>query len=562
MSGVFERQGIKINRTASLAKVLTKYGFEELKVLLDKKSANGNSGNDDLNNSQTIPVDAKGRAEFFSRIRKVLEDLGPTYVKFGQTLSTREDLFPPELIFEFKKLQDRVPYEDFDVHKKFEEELGLPFEEIFESLEPIPFASASIAQVYKGVLKNKKPIILKVRRPGIQKVVQGDLLLLKDIVVFLHNYYPSVREINLLHVFEAFENNLYQELSFKNELKNIQQFAQNFKDIPEVLNMEAYADLSTDEILCLTYMEGVKINDKSFLDQNNISHEKVFDVILELYLAQILDYGFFHADPHPGNIIVNAQGKVTFIDLGSMGRMYAKDKEHLEDFVIYFINKDAARLVSTIKKMALSSSIQNEKSLERDLLDLFNIISNNSLENIDVKALFSRFSKTLNQNQIIMPEHVYLLVRGIVLIEGIGRELVPGLNIIEKIKPYVKKIVAKRLTPENFLQDNLTTIWELKRILSNSPKTLGKLFEQVQNQEIKILTENKSQEKYFAESKKNSKALPFFILAISFFFFGLILYLGNQFLGLQGFDWKSFFLFLFSLVCFGIYFINYFKIKS
>src|SRR5690606_30251041 len=205
-------------------------------------------------------------------------------------------------------------------------------------------------------------------------------------------------------------------------------------------------------------------------------------------------------------------GKVTFIDLGSMGRMYAKDKEHLEDFVIYFINKDAARLVSTIKKMALSSSIQNEKSLERDLLDLFNIISNNTLENIDVKALFSRFSKTLNQNQIIMPEHVYLLVRGIVLIEGIGRELVQGLNIIEKIKPYVKKIVAKRLTPENFLQDNLTTIWELKRILSNSPKTLGKLFEQVQNQEIKILTENKSQEKYFAESKKNSKALPFFIL--------------------------------------------------
>lgn len=547
MSGVFEKPGIKLNRTAKLAKILTQFGFEELKIKSGEFS---------------LPNDSEGKVQFFSRVRRVLEELGPTYVKFGQTLSTREDLFPSELISEFKKLQDNVPFENFDVFQRFEEELGLTVEEVFDSLEKEPFASASIAQVYKGYLKNGNPVILKVKRPGIKKIIQADLLLLKDLVSILHNYYATVREINLLHVFEAFENNLYQELSFNNELKNIQQFALNFKSYPKSYNMQAISDFSNDGILCLTFIEGKKINDKNFLQEQNISQESVFDTLLELYLAQILEFGFFHADPHPGNILVNSSGHITFIDLGSMGKMYTKDKEFLEDFVIYFINKDAERLVSTIKKMAISTAIEIEKNLERDLVELFDIISSNTLENIDIKAMFSRFSRTLNQNRIVMPEHVYLLVKGIVLIEGIGRELVPNLNIIEKIKPYVKIIVSKRLQPQNLMETHLTSLWELQRMLGNTPKTLGKVFEQIQNQEIKIKTENAALDRIFKEYKKHQNASPFLWIALSFLGFGIFLNVGNQIIGFTGFDWASWALITLSVFAFILYFLKYFKINS
>ncbi|HLS38417.1 MAG TPA: AarF/UbiB family protein, partial [Sphingobacterium bovisgrunnientis] len=429
MDGILDRQKAKLKRAAKLMQILTKYGFEDFKSKLD-------SSNSTTSNGDKVTQDAA----FYERVRRAIEELGPTYVKFGQTLSTREDLFPTALIKEFKKLQDNVLPEEIDLIKHLEEELEISAADYFTEIENVPIASASIAQTYKATLQTGEDFILKVKRSGIKEIVRADLLLMKDIIELLTNYYSVVREINLMHVFDAFAKSLQEELSFNNEQKNIQLFARNFRGNADIETMKVYPELSNDNILCISFIDGVKINNKEAITALHLDPESILDKCFNLYLTQMLEHGLFHADPHPGNILVTRSGQVSFIDLGAVAKMSPHDKELLEDFVVYFIYKDATRLVNTLKKMALHVDIKDEKLLIRAFQELLDIINTHSLEELDIKALFSKFSHLLNDNNIIMPEHIYLLVKGIVLMEGIGRELSPSLNIVDKVKPYITKI--------------------------------------------------------------------------------------------------------------------------
>src|SRR5690606_28004747 len=293
------------------------------------------------------------------------EELGPTYVKFGQTLSTREDLFPTALIKEFKKLQDNVLPEEIDLIKHLEEELEISAADYFTEIENVPIASASIAQTYKATLQTGEDVILKVKRSGIKEIVRADLLLMKDIIELLTNYYSVVREINLMHVFDAFAKSLQEELSFNNEQKNSRQFARHFIGNADIEKMKVYPELSNDNILCISFIDGVKINNKEAITALHLDPESILDKCFNLYLTQMLEHGLFHADPHPGNILVTRSGQVSFIDLGAVAKMSPHDKELLEDFVVYFIYKDATRLVNTLKKMALHVDIKDEKLLIR-----------------------------------------------------------------------------------------------------------------------------------------------------------------------------------------------------
>ena len=489
----------KLRRAGKLLQILSKYGFEDLRSKLESKDS---SKTKDTLDSEDILKSQQ--AEFYERIRKAIEELGPTYIKFGQTLSTREDLFPRELILELKKLQDDVPSEELNLIQFLKDELNINPEDHFSEIDSVPIASASIAQVYKATLQNGEQVILKIKRPGIKDIVQADLYLIKDIINLLTQYYKFVQEINLIHVFEAFSKSLFEELLFHNELKNIDHFRRNFKDEKHIVTMKAYPELSNDNVLCISYIEGFKINDITSLKANNLDTEKILDQCFHLFLDQILEHGFFHADPHPGNILVTPKSQIAFIDLGAMAKMLPKDKELLEDFIVYFINKDANRIIATLKRMALQIDIVNEKLLERALHELLDIVSTQSLSEIDVKALFTNFSHILNQNNIIMPEHIYLLVKGIVLMEGIGRELNPHINIIDKVKPYIAKIALNRLQPKHLLENSIGSLWELRRIISAAPENFTNLINKVNEGDFKISVESKDFSNYRKEQMRNN----------------------------------------------------------
>ncbi|MBB5620986.1 ubiquinone biosynthesis protein [Pedobacter cryoconitis] len=471
---MMENQKRKLKRTASLVKILAKYGFEEL-----------------LNNTSSESSTNDSSLTVYERIRMALEELGPTYVKFGQAFSSREDLLPEEMIVELQKLQDKVESRPMDVRSLLKTDLGIDPEEFFTHIAEEPFASASISQVYKAELKNGQPVILKIKRPGIREVVASDMLIMKDIAGFLTSYSDAFRKINLVEVLEAFEKSIFQELSFLNELANIERFSRNFKGNEAIYLASAYPELSNDNILCMEFIAGVKITDKEAIVSMGLSPEKITHSGLDLYLTQVLEHGFFHADPHPGNLLVLKSGQISFIDFGSMGSMMPTEKVMLEDFVSYFMAQDARRLIATMKKMAIRFNVADESKLERDIHEFFNLLDGVSLEQMDIKEVLSKFSAILNNNEILMPDHLYLLVRGIVLIEGIGRALVPDLNILDSLRPYILKIAFRRLSPEELKKSGLKLLRTLTEALKTMPDDVQSIISKLNSGDLKIVQEVK-----------------------------------------------------------------------
>lgn len=511
METPFRNQTLKIKRTVRLTQILAKYGFQDLRGKYDAASASGKS--------------TKG-AEMsspYERIRLAIEELGPTFVKFGQTLSSREDLLPSELITELKKLQDRVPAQEIDIRTYIENELGIEVDAHFDELQSIPIASASIAQVYQAALKNGDQVILKVKRPNIKQTIDSDLLILKDIVHFLSNYFDSIRKINLEYILEAFKKTLMEEVSFVHEAKNIRQFAQNFRGSEYIKCMEVYEDYSNDNLLCISRISGVKINDKEKIQSFGLRVETVVDRGLDAFLTQILHHGFFHADPHPGNILVDSQGQITFLDLGAVGTMLPSDQVLLEDFVSSFIAKDVDNIVYIIKKMAVHIEIENEKTMKREILALLDMANARALANIDTKVFFSKFSNILNKNNIIMPDHIYLLVRGIVLMEGIGRELLPDMNLVEKLQPYVRDIVKKRLSFEHIQSELKQKLKEGYQLLDQAPLNLRNITQKLDQGDLSIVIQSQELKNIQKQYTKNQSTNRVLTIGCVFFIGGCLL---------------------------------------
>ncbi|WP_430614950.1 ABC1 kinase family protein [Flavobacterium sp. JP2137] len=479
-----ENQKKKFLRTAELIAILSKYGFNELliKTKLKKNEAT------DLDQPAMEGVSSYS---VYERIRMVLEDLGPTYIKLGQTFSNREDLLPAALIVELKKLQDNVAPMDLDIRSILQDELGIEPDEYFHEISQTPLATASISQVYRAVLTDKTPVILKIKRPGIEEKTTSDLLIIKDIARLLVASSETFRKLNLTQVVASFEKSIHEEMSFLNEMSNMEQFAHNFKNNPKVYPVLPHRTLSNDRVLCMDYIAGTKITDKEKLRAQGLVLKEIAQLGLDVYLTQVMEHGFFHADPHPGNIFVMPDGSLAFIDFGSMGKMIPKDKELLEDFIINFIAKDAKRLIRTLKKMALQIELEDEQKLERQIYELFEILGTDSLENIDIKSILKKFTTILNDNEILMPEYTYLLVRGVVLIEGIGRDLDPSMNLIASVKPYIKKIFLRRWSPKQLFQKGTNTLRNLSEGLGELPENLNLLLEQLNEGKIVINQQNK-----------------------------------------------------------------------
>lgn len=246
----------KLKRTVSLVRIFVKYGFKELLIRSNIKSLLPSDYKEEEATEEPLSLTV------YERIRMALEELGPTYVKFGQAFSSREDLLPQEMIVELQKLQDKVEVEVMDIKERIEAELGVDPDDYFESIDPEPFASASISQVYRAQLKDGSLVVLKIKRTGIREVVASDMLIMKDVAKLLTSYSELFRKINLNEVLAAFEKSIFQELSFLNELSNIEKFSRNFKGDESIYLIKAFPELSNDNLLCMEFVDGVKINDK------------------------------------------------------------------------------------------------------------------------------------------------------------------------------------------------------------------------------------------------------------------------------------------------------------
>ncbi|MGE8534648.1 MAG: ABC1 kinase family protein [Chryseobacterium sp.] len=483
---MFDKQQRKLKRSARLISVLSKYGFKDMLARM-------NGGNKPEETSGSDEIISKGTV--YERIRLALEELGPTFVKLGQTFSNREDLLPPELIQELQKLQDKVETIDMDVEEALESEFNISVKDCFREIQKQPLATASIAQVYKAILLDGSPVILKLRKPDVQSVIEDDLLLIKDIEKLISAYSEIGEKLNLKQAISTFERSLLEEVSLTNERNNILQFRLNFKNNKETYVPKVYEEFSNNNILCMEFIDGIKVTDKSVLLANDISPVKVSEAGLRLFVSQILDYGFFHADPHAGNILVKKDGKIVFIDFGAVGKIQPNDKEILENLIVSFVAKNSHKIVRSLKKMAISYEIPDERRFENDVEDILNFVHSSSLQDINVQVIINKMKDILKDNRLYMPDYFYLLFKGISLIEGVGRSINPDLDIVKSLHPYTKKIFTKKINPKNLLKTGMDRMMNFTDNVDEIPKELRSVLQKLDENKFTVSSEIKNIDK-------------------------------------------------------------------
>ncbi|MDQ1095717.1 MULTISPECIES: ABC1 kinase family protein [Chryseobacterium] len=481
---MFDKQQRKLKRSARLISVLSKYGFRDLLARMNGGNKQEDAGGDvDLDSS---------KGTVYERIRMVLEELGPTFVKLGQSFSNREDLLPIELIRELEKLQDKVETVAMNVGEILENELDISVEDHFLEIDEKPLATASIAQVYRAVLKDGSPVILKIKKPNVQAVIEDDLLLIKDLEKLVSSYSDIGERLNLKQAISTFEKSLLEEISLINEKENILQFARNFKNEPETYVPKVYEELSNNNVLCMEFIDGIKVTDLSGLRNHGLDPVKISEVGLRLFVSQILDYGFFHADPHAGNILVKKDGKVVFIDFGAVGKIQPNDKEILEELIVSFVAKNARKIVRSLKKMAIRYEIPDERKFESDVQEIINYIHSASLQDIDVQDIINTMKDVLQENRLYMPGYFYLLFKGISLIEGVGRNINPDLDIVKSLHPYTKKILARKINPKNLLKSGMDRMMDFTDSVDEIPRELRSVLQKLDENKFTISSEIKN----------------------------------------------------------------------
>lgn len=439
----------------------------------------------------------------YTRIRKVLEELGPTFVKLGQALSNREDLLPKEMVRELQLLQDQVESLPLEVEGILEDNFGPSYKNLFQNIERQPLASASIAQIYRATLANGEEVVLKIKRPNIQYTIESDLLLMKDLARILTTYFEFAEQVNLEQAVSAFEKSLLTELSFVNERENIERFSHNFRGNGTVYVPKVYPSLSNNEVLCMEFIDGAKITDKTFHKTHHLNAPQLAQKGLEIYLTQLLEHGFFHADPHAGNILLLKDGRIVFIDMGAMGHIYQADQEILEDLILHLITQNVPKLVSLLKKMALQIEIGDEKKLHDDIGNILKMVNTTSLEDLKITVLLNKFKDILFENRVMMPEYFTLLVRGLVLIESIGRTLNPEMNIMRSIEPYIERVIQKRLSPQYLLQKSVSKLSDLSQDIHNVPSEMRQILQRLHEGTLNVQIENKDLKKTNTLIKKS-----------------------------------------------------------
>lgn len=483
---MFDKQQRKLKRSARLISVLSKYGFKDLLARM-------NGGNKEEISANSDEVVSKGTV--YERIRLVLEELGPTFVKLGQSFSNREDLLPPELLQELQKLQDKVETVEMNVEEILENEFSMSVKDHFADIQKQPLATASIAQVYKAKLIDGTEVILKIRKSDVQSVIEDDLLLIKDLEKLVSSYSEIGEKLNLKQAISTFEKSLLEEVSLINEKENILQFKRNFKNSKETYVPKVYEEFSNNNVLCMEFIDGIKVTDTASLLQYDIDPVNISETGLRLFVSQILDYGFFHADPHAGNILVKKDGKVVFIDFGAVGKIPPNDKEVLENLIVSFVAKNPHKIVRYLKKMAISYEIPDERRFENDVEDILNFVHSTSLKEINAQVIINKMKDVLKDNRLHMPDYFYLLFKGISLIEGVGRTINPDLDVVKSLHPYTKKIFTKKISPKNIVKTGMDRMLMFTDSVDEIPKELRSVLQKLDENKFTVSSEIKNIEK-------------------------------------------------------------------
>jgi ubiquinone biosynthesis protein len=420
------------------------------------------------------------------RVRRTLEELGGTYIKVGQFLSGRADLLPGAYVEELAKLLDAAPPVAADeIREAIEEELGAPVDILFAAFDDAPIAAASIGQVHRATLPDGRQVVVKVQRPGIEAAVEADLELLLRQARFLERRSETMRGYNIVAIGEELARSLREELDYQIEGRNAERLRANLSTDSRFVVPQVHWSLTCRRVITLEYLDGIKFNEVPRLRTAGYDLTSIAEVCIEGYLGQIFSDGFYHADPHPANLMVVGY-QIGFVDFGNAGYLTPGQKELLGDLFLQILDEDAGGIARTVVKMGATRGRPSLEDMERDLQRLLVRYWGVALEELPVGEMLGEIFRTAYQHQVYLPGDLALLARTIITLEGTGRILDPGFVLVDAVRPYAMRLVRERLSPMTAGRRTLRTLRQAADLAQSFPRRLDDLWDQLEAGEITV----------------------------------------------------------------------------
>ena len=430
------------------------------------------------------------------RLRIALTELGTTFIKLGQILSTRADLVGPLMAEELGKLQAEVPPDDESVVRKtVESELGKPIEVLFAEFDLKAMGSASIGQVHRAKLHSGEIVVVKVQHAGIEPKIINDLEILKVLAEMAERYDPDLRFYQPRATVADFNRNLLRELDFRREQRSLRQFQQNFADNDGVHIPGTYPEFSSQRVLTMEMLNGFSVAKTDRLAEEEIDTQEFVHRAANMYLEMVFRDRFFHADPHPGNIWALDDGKLGLLDCGMTGRLDSEMREELEGMLLAAVDNDPDRLTDHVYRIATVPQSSNRNDLRRDIDDFLTEYVNISINDLDLSATLDTFTDILRTHHILLPAGISLLIRVLVMLEGTSRLLDRNFSLAELIQPYAVKSVQRRYSPEKLLQQAKHTYRDWDRVLKILPREIFEMLIRIREGRFDVSIEHRRLEK-------------------------------------------------------------------
>ncbi len=445
-----------------------------------------------------------------ARFRLALEELGPTFIKLGQILSTRPDIVPADALEELQKLQDHIPAVPTDeIKAQIHRELGYPTEELFKDFEQTPLATASIAQVHRGTLKNGEQIVCKVRRPGVESIVATDLDIMMGLAYLIEKHLPGGELYDPIGLVREFRRTIHRELDFSREGRTTDRFAANFSDDETVHIPKVFWDYTGHSVLTLEYVSGIKISSQEELKGAGLDPQIIAKNGADNFLKQVFIHGLFHADPHPGNIHILPGNVLCIFDFGMVGRLDDDLKLHLTELLMCVLRRDVDHLISQLLYSGELHDDSNIKNLKRDLTEFIDDYYDIMLQDLRVGKLLIDFVEILTEYQIKFPSNLMLLSRALFVMEGIGKQLDPNFNMVAQLKPFAEQIIKDRYSPTSIAKDAARTLQSYQALGKSLPKDIKEFINRINRNKFKIDVEHRGFERLINDLDKSTNRISF-----------------------------------------------------
>ncbi len=507
--GMISRTYHHIQRYRQILTILFKYGFEDLIDTL-KIEQYLEIGFQMISRKRREKIETLSRAE---RVRMTLEELGPTFVKMGQILSTRPDLLPLEFLQQLSKLQDDVPAFPFELVKEsVEKELGASVGSLFQEFEEIPLASASIGQVHKARLINGDPVIVKVQRPNITKTIEVDLEIMLHLASLMEKHLKAMEIHRPTRVVEEFTRTLEMELDYTLEAAHAERFAAQFLGEHYLYVPKVYREVTTRRILTMEYIDGIKASELEKLEKAGLDTRKIARRGFNLILKQIFTHGFFHADPHPGNVFILPNNIICFLDFGMMGRIGRQARENFADLIMGIVQRDETKTTRSLIALTIPDEKTDPSALERDVAQFIDRYFYRPLKELEMGKLLQNLVEMTSKHRLRIPPDLFLMLKALATEESVGKMLDPDFDAIRQAAPFIKRIQLERLRPKRMAGDILDSGSEFLHLLKEIPSEVREILRQARQGRIKIEFEHRGLEPMLSTHDRVSNRIAFAII--------------------------------------------------